>query len=264
MKVLKKVFCSILILIISFSFFGCEGLLANISSITTNYVELINEVSAETMKSVIMVKTDVNTLTKKNTYLGSAVIVKIVENTFNSKTNKTCYAITNNHVVQIDAIYGVTRTVTDYQGNAYDYKVERYSANDDLAIISFAYNDDIDNNELKALPFAKNNYRVGGRVISLGSPHGQKNTITLGVITDYDTVTMSPENDNLVSNVQYEVIHHTCPIDGGSSGGVLINYNFEIVGINFAAGISEKTGDFVAAYAIPVEKVIAFIGTTLD
>ncbi len=276
MKFLKKFALVILILIISLCSFACEGFSLDAIFNTTDYTKLINQVSTQTMKSVITVETKITVSSKfpsvvlsESTYIGSGVIVKIEENSFNANIKKTCYALTNNHVVSVTVQEGlntkttVTRTITDYQGKAYEYTVELHSANDDLALISFVP-DDIANNQLIALNFATENYNIGGKVISLGSPHGQKNTITFGKITDYKTVNMSPETDTNVSNVTYEVIHHTCPIDSGSSGGVLINYDFEIVGINFAAGISEQTDEFISAYAIPLEKVIAFIGTVLN
>ena len=273
MKFLKKIFTIILVAIISVTSFGCEGFSLNLFSNATDYTTLINTVSLETMKSVITVYTEVTTLQGTTKYLGSGVIVKIEENTFNGNTGVyDCYALTNNHVVYTGSsmMMSVNYYVTDYQGNRYDltYKKNDYddiiktSASDDLALIHFTASKQ-ENNELKALPLAEKNSNIGGRVIAIGNPHGQKNTVTLGAITRYDTITMGEENDENSSNVTYEVIHHTCPIDSGSSGGVLINFDYEIVGINFAAGLSEETGEFISAYAIPIEKVISFLGNTL-
>lgn len=273
MKFLKRFFTIILVVIISVTSFGCEGLSLNLFANSTDYTTLINTISSETMKSVITVYTEVTTLTGTTKYLGSGVIVKIEENTFNGNTGVyDCYALTNNHVVYTgnSILTTVNYYVTDYQGNRYDlvYKknnpgdIIKTSADDDLALIHFTASK-LENNELKALPLAEKNGNIGSKVIAIGNPHGQKNTITLGAITQYQTVMMAEENDKNSSNVTYEVIHHTCPIDSGSSGGVLINYDYEIVGINFAAGLGENTGEFISAYAIPIEKVISFLGNTL-
>ena len=51
---------------------------------------------------------------------------------------------------------------------------------------------------------------------------------------------------------------HTAPLDHGSSGGALINYELKLVGINYAMGNSEGA-DMEFGLAIPLDKVIAFL-----
>ena len=61
------------------------------------------------------------------------------------------------------------------------------------------------------------------------------------------------------SNVTFDVIKHTAFINNGSSGGGLLNYNQELIGINFASSVNSTTEEFVTGYAIPIEKVREFL-----
>jgi len=81
----------------------------------------------------------------------------------------------------------------------------------------------------------------GERVVAIGTPLGQQNTVSEGVIS------------NLIVNEGVRLLQISVPIDHGSSGGGLFNTRGELVGIttsglesqanlNFAVSISEASG----------------------
>lgn len=180
--------------------------------------------------------------------LGSGVIFSITENIY--------YVLTNNHV-----IYDYGRThheykIKDYKGNTYTAQLYTGSnqAAYDLAILYFTKQDET----LKVSSFGQSNPKISDTVISLGQPGGQDNTFTIGEVISYRKITLSGDNVES-SNVEFEVIRHNAPIAAGSSGGVILNTSFEIIGINYA-GLKDGAFDLNAiGYAIPLEKVLEYL-----
>ena len=120
------------------------------------------------------------------------------------------YIVTNYHV--IDGAYKI-EIVTDENRT---YKINNiliFNEYDDLAIIS-------GNFELEPLKIGSiSNLKAGETITAIGSPKGQLNTVSTGVISNAD-------ND-------YN-IRITAPISPGSSGGALFNKNGKVIGITFA------------------------------
>lgn len=170
---------------------------------------------------------------------GSGVIFKVEDG--------YAYVLTNNHVVYYEKAYSESFYVTDSQG--YTYSAQIYnnakSADYDLAILRFK----IESKEISAIPFADSDAKKGEVVASIGSPSSQINTVTYGRVLD--NLKASGE---IVLN--FKVTYHTAIIGEGSSGGVLLNGDLEIVGINFAGYASETLGK---GLSIPVSKVLEFI-----
>ena len=61
-----------------------------------------------------------------------------------------------------------------------------------------------------------------------------------------------------MSNVKFEVYRHDAPINSGSSGGAILDYNYNIIGINYASS-TDANGKFLNAFAVPIEKVKEFL-----
>lgn len=120
------------------------------------------------------------------------------------------YIVTNFHVIK----GAKTIKVIDDNKNEYEIKkIEILKEADDLAILSgnFAFTPiKIDNSDLK----------VGDEVIAIGSPKGELNTVSTGIISNADD--------------EYE-IRITAPISPGSSGGVLLNNKHRVIGITYAS-----------------------------
>lgn len=151
------------------------------------------------------------------------------------------YALTNEHVLRdasrVQAI--------DYLQNSYEAELieDGMHVSYDLGIIKI---DRI--NELSVLSLASSSSsKVSVR--SIGYPNSIF-SITSGEITSIEGI------EHVVT---FPVIHHSAFIEMGSSGGALIDTNNRIVGINFA--VYHDSSGYVESYAIPVERVQAFLDT---
>ena len=156
------------------------------------------------------------------------------------------YLLTNNHVISSGTIY----SVKDCFGSDYTATLIKNDPNYDLAILKFTAVEDY-----KILNFTQTDVEVGDKVISVGSPNGQLNAVTFGKVKAYSYVTIDGGEDD--STVKFKVIEHSAPIYSGSSGGVLLNYNYEICGVNYATYAED--GVFVSGYAVSTSKVLEFI-----
>jgi S1-C subfamily serine protease len=170
--------------------------------------------------------------------------------------NGKYYVLTNNHVV-----YGHNRKyheykIQDYKGNTYTASLFSGSAKAeyDLATLGFTKGSE----KLVVSKIAKKNPILNEEVISIGQPGGQNNAITFGVIQQYRTATLinTPIEE---SNVKFDVIKHSAPGARGSSGGVLMNSSFEIVGINYAGPANTNFNDSSYGLSIPAEKIKEYL-----
>ena len=111
--------------------------------------------------------------------------------------------------------------------------------------------------KLKPLKLANpKSVEVGQSVYAIGSPRGQMDTFTTGIISRIDK--------------QKRMIQHDAAINPGNSGGPLLNSKAEVIGINTAIATSEVTDEqgnvigknrgFIGiAFALPVESIQPFL-----
>lgn len=85
-------------------------------------------------------------------------------------------------------------------------------------------------------------------VIAIGQPNGQVNSVTIGVLNKYI----------LISNVDYKVIYHSAWTDHGNSGGMLLNTDLKVIGINTWGGLDNSYENHLS-YASPVLKIKEFL-----
>jgi S1-C subfamily serine protease len=82
--------------------------------------------------------------------------------------------------------------------------------------------------KLHPLPFGDSSAaQVGDSVIAIGSPFGQRNTVTAGIVSATGRTITAP-NQFTISNA----IQTDAPINPGNSGGPLINGAGEVIGLN--------------------------------
>ena len=118
--------------------------------------------------------------------------------------------ITNFHV--IEGAYSIT-IITDDNIKKVVENVDIINKTYDMAILKGDFN-------LKPLEIGStDNLKAGMEVTAIGSPEGEKNTVSTGIISNADN--------------SYE-IRITAPISPGSSGGVLLNKNNKVIGVTFA------------------------------
>lgn len=208
---------------------------------------LFNEVSYQAMQANVMIKVNhTNRFGSGVASQGSGVI-------FYEDATKY-YVLTNNHVIYDDPQYlYIEYVVSDYKGNEYTAKLHSTDPNYDLGIIYFSKGE----LDLNTLSFSEADPTIDTTVISLGQPLGQINTISFGEVLGYQKLTLSGSTAE-TSNVEFDVIKHSSPINSGSSGGVLINNELEIVGLNYAGAKSETSPSSVS-YAIPLSKIHEYL-----
>ena len=155
------------------------------------------------------------------------------------------YIITNKHVVS-----GAS-TVTIVLDDGTTYKNVKVVATDPLNDVAYLKIDDATN-----LPVVKlgnsNTVSVGEQVIAIGNALGEyQNTVTSGIISGTGrTLTATDESGSMSENLS-GMLQTDAAINGGNSGGPLVNAAAEVIGINTAYSSSAENMGF----AIPISSV---------
>ncbi|MCW8925513.1 MAG: trypsin-like peptidase domain-containing protein [Xanthomonadales bacterium] len=145
------------------------------------------------------------------------------------------YILTNNHVIsQVQNI-----SVGLWDGRFAAAQVVGSDPETDLAVLK------INLTGLPAAPLATDsNVRVGDVVLAIGNAYGLSHTVTMGII--------SATGRNDLRSVMYEdFIQTDAAINSGNSGGALINYRGEVIGIN-TRNLGQAQGAQNIGFAIPI------------
>ncbi len=145
------------------------------------------------------------------------------------------YILTNNHVInQVQNI-----NVGLWDGRFAAAQIVGSDPETDLAVLK------INLDGLPAAPLAENaKVRVGDVVLAIGNAFGLSHTVTMGII--------SATGRNDLRSVLYEdFIQTDAAINAGNSGGALINYRGEVIGIN-TRNLNQATGAQNIGFAIPI------------
>jgi S1-C subfamily serine protease len=164
--------------------------------------------------------------------LGSGVIV-----------NDDGFILTNYHVIsggrQIQVTLG---DQTRYNATALD--IDR---SDDLALIKI--------NPRKKLAFLplgdSDRLQVGQKVLAIGNPFGLEGTLTTGVVSSIGRTIQATEGARLEGMIQTDAA-----INGGNSGGPLLDSEASVIGINTAI-LGEK--NIGIGFALPVNRAKALL-----
>lgn len=152
-----------------------------------------------------------NVTTSQGSALGSGVII-----------DKRGYIVTNNHVVSgastVDVVLSDGTSIKNAQ-------VVGADAQDDLAIIKIN-----PTSTLVAAPLGDSSQlKVGQDVMAIGSPLGNTQTVTSGIISALGRNVNEGQNGNgatLPGTIQTDA-----PINPGNSGGALVDLNGNLIGI---------------------------------
>jgi len=157
------------------------------------------------------------------------------------------YIVTNDHVA--GNATKITVTLTD--GRSFDAKVIGSDNASDICLIK------IDGEDLPFVSLGNSDdIIIGEWVIALGNPFGlfelnDKPTVTVGVVS------ATGMNLDAINNRYYlNMIQTDASINGGNSGGPLVNSEGEVIGMNtliFTSG--GNTGNIGLGFAIPINKV---------
>jgi serine protease Do len=151
------------------------------------------------------------------------------------------FIITNSHVVSDME----TIVVVLSNGRAYQARLKAIDEISDLALIK------IDKGGLKPAKFGSmSDVVVGEEVVAIGTPlsFSLRNSATKGIVSGI----------NRSVDGQYSFIQSDAAINGGNSGGPLVNMNGEVIGINTTKYIG--FGVEGLSFSIPIDTVKYVIG----
>jgi S1-C subfamily serine protease len=150
--------------------------------------------------------------------------------------------ITNYHV--IDNAINITVTFTN--GNGYAATALGSDPYADLAVLST----DAPQSEYKPLEITSSStLEVGDPVIAVGTPYGLAGSMTTGIVSALGrTITEDLTGGYPIANV----IQTTTPLNPGNSGGPLLNYLGQVIGITTAI-VSDSQG---LGFAIPSNTIL--------
>ena len=177
---------------------------------------------------------------------GSGIIV--------GKNETELLIVTNNHVVADTTSLTVSFTNDVSIEKAY---VKGTSSDNDIAVVAIPLTD-IDNDTLNYIKIAtlgdSDAMRVGDGVIAIGNALGYGQSVTVGYLSAKD-------REITTEDATLNVIQIDAAINGGNSGGALLNMRGEVIGINVAKSSSSGSETSVEGmgYAIPISQAKAII-----
>ena len=150
---------------------------------------------------------------------------------------------TNNHVVE-----GATEiTVGFVDDEVYEAAVKGTDASNDLAVVAVKLSDISDDtmDQIKVAQIGNSDdLLVGEQVVAIGNALGYGQSVTTGIVSALNRRIQADGYDNT------ELIQTDAAINGGNSGGALLDMNGHVVGINSAK--IKETGVEGMGYAIPI------------
>lgn len=174
---------------------------------------------------------------------GSGIIV--------GKSDTELLIVTNNHVVE-----GASELTVQFINDvSVDATIKGTSERKDIAVISIKLTD-IDTDTLNTIKIAtignSDELKVGNGVIAIGNALGYGQSVTTGVVSALD-------REVTIDDYTNKMIQIDAAINGGNSGGALLNSKGEVVGIN-SAKYSSNGGNGEASvegmgFAIPISDV---------
>ena len=219
------------------------------------YITDVSEVVDEVMPSIVAItsKTVINSGRFGYSFFGnesyttegagSGVIV--------SENDSELFILTNYHVVENSSELSV-KFIDD---STYDAIIKGVSERKDIAIVSVKKSD-ISKETLEQIKIAtigdSNELKVGNGIIAIGNSLGYGQSVTTGVVSALNREVST--DDYTQAMIQIDAA-----INGGNSGGALLNSKGEVVGINSVKYSSNGTSTSASiegmGFAIPISDV---------
>lgn len=167
--------------------------------------------------------------------------------------------LTNYHVVEYadgNDGYAITAKIGD---KSYEAKIIGKDASSDLAVIKIDAGDD----ELTPIEVGSSDkLSVGDWVMSIGSPFGNEQSVSTGIVSAKSRdITMSGSDGS--TSFYCDMIQTDAAINPGNSGGALVNEKGELVGINSIIESSSSSSAGVG-FAIPSDYAIDVANTIIS
>lgn len=227
------------------------------------YITDVSEIVEEVMPSIVAITS--KTLVKSGSFgpfysnteqyqtgAGSGIII--------SKTDDELLILTNNHVIE-DAEELSVQFVNE---KSVDATVKGTSERRDVAVIAIKIKD-LDDETINAIKIAtlgdSNELKVGNGIIAIGNALGYGQSVTTGVVSALN-------REVKIDNVTNKMIQIDAAINGGNSGGALLNNKGEVVGINSAKYSSKITSNSASiegmGFAIPITDVKELVTSLMN
>jgi len=227
------------------------------------YITDVSEVVEEVMPSIVAITS--KTLVKNGNFgpsffgqeqysegAGSGIIV--------SKNDTELLILTNNHVIE-----GAEELSVQFVNEkSVDAKVKGTSERRDVAVIAVKISD-LDNATIESIKIAtlgnSSELKVGNGIIAIGNALGYGQSVTTGVVS-------AVNREVTIDNITTKMIQIDAAINGGNSGGALLNSKGEVVGINSAkyssGGSSTSASIEGMGFAIPISDVKDLITSLMN
>jgi S1-C subfamily serine protease len=159
------------------------------------------------------------------------------------------YVLTNEHVVTLGGLLteGQQITVVFNDGQRAEAKLVGADPKMDLAVVKV----DADVSTVIQMG-TSSDLAVGDTVLAIGSPLGETDTVTLGIVSALNRPVVVGQEDG--QPAVYDAIQTDAAINHGNSGGPLVDSTGALVGINTSIiSTSAEGGNIGLGYAIPID-----------
>lgn len=197
----------------------------------------LNQLFEQVKVSVVVVKG----LLRQTDFFGRVYYSQIQGSGFVAAYSGQLVILTNNHV--INGAINITATFTD--GAIFHMSILGSSANTDFAVLSPATSI---SSYTPLEIMSSSTLKVGDPVIVVGTPYGLAGSMSNGIVSALNR-TLSVSTDTEI----YNVIQTTAPLNPGNSGGPVMNYAGQVVGIATAI-VEESQG---IGFAIPSDTILS-------
>jgi S1-C subfamily serine protease len=201
----------------------------------------LSQLFEEVRESVVVIQA----LASETDAFGHTTLMSVQGSGFVNNFTGEMMVITNNHVIE----NAIDINVTFSNGNTYSAVVEGASSDTDVAVLTT----NAPQSEYKPLSFVSSStLKVGDPVTVVGTPYGLAGSMSNGIISALNR-TITTDQTTMTN-----IIQTTAPLNPGNSGGPLMNYLGEVVGM--ATAIVEDSQGL--GFAIPsdtiLEDILAF------
>ena len=226
------------------------------------YITDVSDIVEEVMPSIVAItsKTVISSGIFGPFYGGESVATGAGSGIIVSKTDDELLILTNNHVIE-DAEELSVQFVNE---KSVDAKVKGASPRRDVAVISVDLRS-LDAATAESIKIAtlgdSKELKVGNGIIAIGNALGYGQSVTTGVVSALD-------REVQVDDVKTKMIQIDAAINGGNSGGALLNSRGEVVGINSVKYSQQATSTQASVegmgFAIPITDVKDIITSLMN
>ena len=199
----------------------------------------LSQLFDEVKGSVVVIKSTI----RNTDIFGRVYYTQVQGSGFVYSYSGTNLILTNNHVVS--GAFNITVTFTT--GNSYPATLRGSNQQTDFAVLTST----APQSRYQPLEITSSStLRVGDPVIVVGAPYGLSGSMTNGIVSALNRTLTTDEGTTLTN-----VIQTTAPLNPGNSGGPLMNYDGQVVGITTAI-VEESQG---IGFAIPSDTILTEI-----